>query len=103
MRFSLLVLTLAYASPVLADTTTDATNYARLRDRLRRFVDTGEGSGQSIPAHIRGDAEGYIRWADATIDLGWYIGVLATELHMRSRPSRFPAFVPGRTPGSDRR
>ncbi len=93
----MICLSLLLAPSVEADTAEDAENYERLRERLDTlFIDEGESAGQSIPAHIRSDADGYIRWADATIDLGWYIGVLATELHMRTRPERYPGFVVAR-------
>ncbi len=84
---SLVVLSLlfsVFAAPASAQPTEgDTASYQRLRERLRtRFLVVGEAPGQSMPAHIRNDDEGYIRWADATIDLGWYIGVLATEHYL---------------------
>lgn len=62
----------------------NATKYVDLRERLRRdFVAVGEGPGMSLVAQERLPGD-YIRWADATIDLGWYLGVLATEHRLRS-------------------
>lgn len=44
----------------------------------------GEGQGMSQPAHKRyGDTK--LEWSDATIDLGWYISVLATEYGLRKK------------------
>ena len=44
-----------------------------------RVLVVGDQPGDSIPASERMDAEGWIKWADATVRLGWYIGVLATD------------------------
>ena len=51
------------------------------RNRLiNDFMLVGDCQGCSIPAKNRGDANQItLKWSDATIDLGWYIGVLATE------------------------
>lgn len=67
--------------------------YAALRLRLdEEFVAEGEGPGHAMPAHERVDDEGLVRWADASIRLGWYIGLLATEHHMLQHPDQFPGF-----------
>jgi hypothetical protein len=48
----------------------------------------GEGQGESLPAGIRNRINwetgqpSILHWGDATLYLGWYIGVLATEYHM---------------------
>lgn len=70
-----------------AHTTTETLGqYWRLRERLRsEFVSLGEGPGDGIPAERR-DAT-TIHYADATIHLGWYIGVLATELALLESPN----------------
>ncbi len=80
-----------------AQTTADnADKYWRLRDRLRKeFVVVGAGSGEAIPASRRHEADGVIRWADATIRLGWYLAVLATEHAMLSQPAAYPGFDRG--------
>lgn len=67
--------------------------YAALRLRLdEEFVAEGEGPGHAMPVHERVDSEGLVRWADASIRLGWYIGLLATEHHLQQHPDRFPGF-----------
>lgn len=93
MRNLLLVLAIGVSVSTTASAQSTADNlakYHRLRDRLRtELIVLGTGPGEGMPAHIRHDGDGYIRWADATIDLGWYMAVLATEHHMLSRPSTF--------------
>lgn len=62
--------------------------YWNYRDRLKKyFLKIGSGPGESLPAENR--CEGCIqngnvftsklRWGDATIHLGYYIAVLASE------------------------
>ena len=64
--------------------------YNALKARSAEFIVIGEGIGKSIPASERRELDSRIRWGDATIRLGWYIGVLATEHYMRSNPKTFP-------------
>ena len=65
--------------------------YVRLRQRLLdEFTVIGDGPGESQPAVQRHDTNGYIKWADSTISLGWYIGVLATEQYILSHSELFP-------------
>ncbi|HTR56197.1 MAG TPA: MYXO-CTERM sorting domain-containing protein [Kofleriaceae bacterium] len=87
-----LVILTVLARPVAADTTQqDLAKYLRLRDRLvGEFVTVGTGQGQSEPAVERTDSVALLKWADATIALGWYIGVLATEHYMLANPAVFP-------------
>jgi MYXO-CTERM domain-containing protein len=75
-----------------ADTTQqDLAKYLRLRGRLvTEFVSVGTAQGQSVPAPERTDSAGLMKWADATIALGFYLGVLATEHYMLSHPEKFP-------------
>ena len=60
--------------------------YARLKTRLNTaFVKVGPSPGESIPAYRvypRRDGHTDIEFSDATIHLGWYIAVLATENHL---------------------
>ena len=48
----------------------------------------GGGTGESIPAGIRNRVNwvtgkpSILHWGDATLYLGWYLGVLATEYHL---------------------
>lgn len=94
LRLGLALLIAGAASAPCASAQTTAENVAKydsLRDRLNReFIILGEAQGEGMPAHIRHDDLGYIRWADATVDLGWYIGVLATEHALLNAPARFP-------------
>lgn len=80
--------------PADADSTAEnLEKYAELRLRLdEQFVAEGEGAGHAMPAHERVESEGLVRWADASIRLGWYIGLLATEHHLQQHPDRYPGF-----------
>ncbi len=60
-------------------------DYDRLRDRLDEFVRVGVEQGDSIPAGWRDDDLQLMKWADATVALGWYLGVLATEQALAGR------------------
>ena len=82
-----LVVSWGSASSAWAQSSTaNAVKYQDLRERLNAdFLVVGNDAGMSLPAHIRHEDAAYVRWADATIDLGWYIAVLATELHLRER------------------
>jgi hypothetical protein len=75
-----------------ADTTQqNLAKYHALRARLvKDFVVVGSGPGMSEPADVRHEGQGFIKWADQTIRLGWYLGVLASELHLAAHPSEFP-------------
>src|SRR5678816_606478 len=65
--------------------------YHALRARLlTEFTVVGEGAGESQPADLRDDGEGFTKCADSTIRLGWYLGVLASEHHLYSHPELFP-------------
>ena len=56
------------------------TKYWYYRYKLQNdFMVIGEGSGMSIPASIRNKWGDKMKWAEGTIYLGWYLGVLATE------------------------
>lgn len=86
LAFSLL------GSTALAQTTADnLEKYWFLRTRMQTeltVIADVPGGGQ--PATERHVEQGYIRWADSTIRLGWYIGVLATEHHILTHPEHFP-------------
>jgi hypothetical protein len=75
-----------------ADTTEqNLAKYQRLRQRLvTEFTSVGTGQGQSQPAPERMDGQGLMKWGDGTIALGFYMGMLATELYMMSHPAQFP-------------
>lgn len=97
MRARTAALLLAAASLFLtkeaaADTTAqNAAKYHALRARLAKdFLVVGTDPGFSEPADVRKDVEGYIKWADQTIRLGWYIGVLATEHYLGEHAAEFP-------------
>ncbi|MDO8588330.1 MAG: hypothetical protein Q7T82_14980 [Armatimonadota bacterium] len=59
------------------------------------FLVPGLGQGYSLPANTRNPDTHVIWWGDATIDLGWYIGALATEHYMLTHPELFPGYVSG--------
>lgn len=96
MRYAplLALAALVVTGPAAAQTTTDNhAKYQALRARLTTdFVFVGDVPGGSQVAQERNDAIGRIRWADGTIYLGFYLGVLATEYGMLSRPLDFPGF-----------
>ncbi len=87
-----IALGLTVALPASAQTTADnLEKYHALRARLlSEFTVVGEAPGQSQPADVRDDGEGFIKWADSTIRLGWYLGVLATEHHLYTHPDLYP-------------
>jgi len=73
--------------------------YWHFRHRLiTKFVKPGLGPGESIPANkysvyvswYKKPVGPYkkIEWGDATIHLGWYIGVLATEIELLQRSNK---------------
>lgn len=75
-----------------ADTTQEnLTKYWHARERmLTEFTVRGTGPGQGQPAVERNGIHGFIKWADSTIRLGWYLGILATEYHLLTEPATFP-------------
>jgi hypothetical protein len=57
--------------------------YEKYRRILRkRFLIIGRTQGHSLPADTR--SSGCIHFGDATVFLGWYMGVLATEFYLLS-------------------
>lgn len=85
-------LSVLLALPARADTTEEnLAKYTRLRERLLSdFTSVGLEAGQSEPAPERNDGAGFMKWGDGTIALGFYTGVLASELFLLSRPETFP-------------
>lgn len=80
--------------PALAD---DA--YWRLRDRLATEFMVPDGDlGGMIPTSRRVDSTTSMKWSDATIQLGWWIGALALEQALLAQPDVLPGFAAdGRT------
>ena len=73
--------------------------YWCLRERLiTKFVKPGLGPGESLPANKYTIGISWmtspaslvkkLEWGDGTINLGWYIGVLATELELLQREEK---------------
>jgi hypothetical protein len=61
-------------------------NAVRLRERLTTdFLHVGTEQGDSIPAGWRDDGLRLMKWADATVAHGWYLGVLALEVQLAER------------------
>lgn len=85
MKNKLLLLVMCLTTYVNAQTSQQHI-YTKYRTRLNtKFVVVGQGSGQGIPVSehkslINNDSLNH--WGDATIALGWYIGVLATEFEV---------------------
>jgi hypothetical protein len=88
MRYFLL-LCLCYAGTLQAQNhDLNLEKYWKYRQRLTtEFLVKGEGQGMSMPAEQRNEVDSFVKWGDNTIWLGWYIGVLATELHLLSDPA----------------
>lgn len=79
--------------PALADDP-----YWRVRDRLYdEFLVPGSDVGDMIPATRRVDDTASMKWADATIQLGWLVGALALEQALLADPSVLPTYGEGRT------
>jgi MYXO-CTERM domain-containing protein len=73
--------------------------YEALRTRLKdEFVRIGDAPGKGQPAEERNDQQGFIRWADSTIRLGWYMGVLATEYELYTHTDLYPGAGVGKSP-----
>ena len=86
-----------------ATTQENLSKYTALRQRLTtQFMVVGEGQGESQPATERHDGQGFIKWSDGTINLGWYLGVLATEHAMRSQPAVYPGATNGDPKAADK-
>lgn len=75
---------------ILSSLDTEAQNLVLNQDKywdyrqqmLEEYVTVGEGQGKSIPSGGKDDEAHFITWGDATINLGWYLGILATEYHL---------------------
>lgn len=104
-RHSLVAVTVAMvvglgAAPGRADSTDqNLAKYWSLRQRLvTEFTSVGSDPGQSEPVPERTDGTAHMKWADATIALGFYLGVLASEHYLLAHPSRYPG-ADGGDPG----
>lgn len=92
-----LCLLLLSTSAFAQSTSADLDKYWALRDRLDdEFMVQGAAAGDSIPATYRLDVAGLAVWSDATVRVGWYLGVLATEHALLADPIRYPGFDDGR-------
>ena len=80
---------------IAQDHSTNLEKYWEYRDRLvNDLMIVGDGQGYSIPPSHIDTINNRIKWADATIWHGWYMGILATEYYMLTHPGRFPDFAP---------
>lgn len=88
MKFFLFLFILIFMSEIFCQT--PAQNFQKYQYYRQRLVNdymlVGDCDGCSVPANIRGrtstpnfKASNVLNWGDATIELGWYISVLATE------------------------
>ena len=92
----LLALSLCWLIAPIAAAESSHGNYGLLRSRLLdEFVVLGTAQGQGQPMVERSDQTGVVRWADSTIQLGFYLGVLATEYALLSDPDGFPEMSRG--------
>ena len=91
-------------SEAAAQTTQDnLSKYWALRNRATTdFIRPGVGAGDSIPATYRNHAFSFIKWSDGTVQLGWYLGVLASEYHLLSRSTSYPGYDSGDTTATTR-
>ncbi len=64
--------------------------YENYRNNLRQnyLLGIGDKQGYSLAASERRTNTGEIKWADATISLGHYLGVLATEYYLYKQDNR---------------
>ena len=70
--------------------------YWRVRGRLYdEFLVPGDDVGAMIPATRRVDDTESMKWADATIQLGWLVGALALEQALLADPRVLPAYAEG--------
>lgn len=59
------------------------------RERLKYFVKPGRGIGESIILDTRNRSlDGNYRVGDQTYDLGWYMGILATEYYLLTQSNQ---------------
>lgn len=74
-------------------------DYWRLRDRLAtEFMVPDAEPGGMIPTSRRVDTTASMKWSDATIQLGWWIGALAIEQALLAQPDALPGYgAKGRT------
>jgi hypothetical protein len=91
------LLCLSLAGHAAAQTTAEnLQKYWDLRQRATtEYIHVGVGAGESFPATYRNSLFTYIKWSDATVHLGWYIAVLATELQLLSDPASYPGYDGG--------
>jgi hypothetical protein len=96
MRLAVYIVCLLYVlnpSPVSAQ---NLEKYWTYRSRLdSEFLVQGQGQGLSIPADHRNNLINQIKWSDATIDQGWYIGTLATEHYLLRHSAVDPGYGDG--------
>jgi MYXO-CTERM domain-containing protein len=86
-----LALALAGSSAAASTTQENQAKYTHLRQRLNtQYVKVGAAPGESVPAEVRHEAQGFIKFADATLNHGWYLGILATEYHLRTHLAVYP-------------
>jgi hypothetical protein len=94
--FLLLVGVAACASADVTSVRQNLNKYWLYRNKQRTdFLVPGIGQGYSLLANTRNPDTHLMWWGDATIDLGWYIGALATEHYMLTHPELFPGYVSG--------
>ena len=60
------------------------------KDFSENWIYVGEGQSKSLPCSERDTVEKVMRFGDSTIELGWYIGLLATEYHITSKRMYLP-------------
>ena len=91
MKVVLLIIGYLISSITINAQTID--KYWNYRDRLNSdFLVVGTQQGFSVPAAYRNPIIELIKWSDATVDLGWYIGTLATEHYLLSNAQSYPNY-----------
>lgn len=88
MRTSFFFLCFLAASIFLSAQSPWTTKYTNYKNRFNtKFCSVGSNAGQSIPssAHksVISAGDSINHWGDATIELGWYVGVLSTEYEIK--------------------
>lgn len=64
--------------------------YDYRNDFSENWIYVGEGQSKSLPCSERDTVQKYMRFGDSTIELGWYLGLLATEYHITSKRMYLP-------------
>ncbi|TGM15563.1 hypothetical protein EHQ81_03985 [Leptospira selangorensis] len=83
------------------DANKNVKKYWNLRNKFRNnFIKLSTDKGGCLPMEevkisLDDPNKRFGKWGDSTIKLGWYLGLLGSELHMLSRPNSYPGYGDG--------